>query len=106
MGKRKGRRKEKKVPDEGKLGTGGVVSAVPLGLRRNTFRCFLATDPGGSVVKSKPVEGQGAIEMSIWPTRSRARNDLSNSFVERGVIGHGASAGGEDDIVMCLWSWS
>ena len=105
MGKRKGRRKEKKVPDEGKVGTGGVVSAVPLGLRRNTFRCFLA-NLGGSVIKSKPVEVQGAIEMSIWPTRSRARNDLSNSFVERRVIGLGASVGGEDDIVMCLGSWS
>ena len=109
MGKQNERRKEKKgVPDDGKVGTGGVVTlagAVPLGLGRNTFRCFLA-NPGGSSLKSKPGVVHGAIDISIWPTRSRARIELSNSLVEREVIG--ASAGGVDDIVMkCLpRSWS
>lgn len=91
-GKLKGRRKEKKaeaVPEVSKVGTGGLVIAVPLGVRRDTFRCLLA-NPGGSV----PAVVKGVIEMSIWPTRSRARIDLSNSLVEaeRGVSG--ASIGG------------
>ena len=54
------------------------MAADPLGLRRKTFRCLLA-NPGVSVVV------QGVIEMSIWPTRSRARIDLSNSLVKQGV---------------------
>jgi hypothetical protein len=66
------------------VGTGGLVIAVPLGVGRNTFRCLLA-NPGGSV----PAVVKGVIEMSIWPTRSRARIELSNSLVEveRGVSG-------------------
>lgn len=71
------------------MGTGGLVIAVPLGVGRNKFRCLLA-NPGGSV----PGAVKGVIEMSIWPTRSRARIDLSNSLVEaeRGVSG--GSVGG------------
>lgn len=64
------------------MGTEGLVNAVPLGLGRDTFRCLLA-NPGGSV----PAVVKGVIEMSIWPTRSRARIDLSNSLVERRVSG-------------------
>lgn len=86
------------------MGTEGVVIAVPLGLRRNTFRCFLAYSEG-SVKKSKLVVVQGAMEMSIWPTRSSARIDLSNSLIERGVSR--VSVGSEDDIVIsCTGSWS
>lgn len=101
MGKLKGRRKEKKrgVPE---VGTGAVT--VPLGLRRNKFRCFLA-NPGASVIKSKPAVVQCVIEISIWPTRSRARIDLSNSLVERGV---GRALLGESwsrEHAICL-SWS
>lgn len=73
------------------MGRGGLVTAVPLGLRRSTFRCLLA-NPGVSAIKFKPAVVRGDIEISIWPTRSRARIDLSNSLVEPGV--EGASAGG------------
>ena len=66
--------------------TGGLVSVVPLRVGRNMFRCLLA-DSGGSVMESKPAVVKGVIEMSIWPTRSRARIDLSNSLVELGVSG-------------------
>lgn len=58
------------------------MTAVPFGLERNTSRCLLA-DSGDSV----PAVVKGDIEMSIWPTRSRARIDLSNSLVKRGVSG-------------------
>ena len=60
------------------------MTAVPLGLERNTFRCLLLENPGDSV----PAVVKGVIEMSISPTRSRARIDLSNSFgVSGGSVG-------------------
>ena len=59
------------------------MTAVLLGLERNTFRCLLE-NPGDSV----PAVVKGVIEMSIWPTRSRAHIDLSNSFgVSGGSVG-------------------
>ena len=75
--------KEEKKKRKGgipEVGTGGLVTGVTLGLRRNMFRCLLA-NPGSSV----PATVKGVIEMSIWPTRSRARIDLSKSLVERGA---------------------
>lgn len=50
------------------------------------------------MTQSKYVEVQGDIEMSIWPTRSRARIDLSNSLVKRGVSR--SSVDGDDDNVI------
>lgn len=81
------------------MGTEGVVTAVPPGLRRNTFRCFL-TDPEGSARKSELVVVQGTMEKSSWPTRSSARIDLSNSLVERGVTRTSL----EDVVISCTGS--
>ena len=58
---------------------------VPLRVRRNMFRCLLV-DSGGSVMESKPAVVKGVIEISIWPAKSRARIDLSNSLVELGLV--------------------
>jgi hypothetical protein len=51
---------------------------VPLGVRRNVFRCLLANS-GGSVIESKPAVVKGVIEMSISPTRPRVHIDLSRT---------------------------
>lgn len=76
-------------PEVSMVGTGGLVIAVPLGVGRDRFRCLLA-NPKGSV----PAVVKGVIEISIWPTRSRARIDLSNSLVEVGRGVNGGSVGG------------